>query len=331
MTTQRPAQPDALLIGAPKAGTSALHAALALHPQVFSTRPKEPKYYLCADAPPPAYCGPGDAHSQQEWIWRFEDYQRLFEPARDDQVRIESTPFYLYLRNARRRIAEELPQAKLIAVVRDPVDRAYSNWMHLWSDGLEPESDFERAFDLEQHRIAAGWAPFWHYRRQGLYGRQLDDLYRHVDADRILVVRYRELVVDPSGLLDRVCAFLGLDSGVITTIPHENSRTFVAPSPTTAVLSRVIRAGAALGQWLPPEVWRRASEPLTGLMQSRGAAARPALDPAIRTRLVERFSDDIDLLERVTGQSFEDWRKDRSAGSFAARKAASAQGGTATD
>ena len=101
MTTSRPAQPDALLIGAPKAGTSALHAALALHPQVFSTRPKEPKYYLCADAPPPAYCGPGDAHSQQEWIWRFEDYQRLFEPARDDQLRIESTPFYLYLRNAR--------------------------------------------------------------------------------------------------------------------------------------------------------------------------------------------------------------------------------------
>ena len=331
MTTSRPAQPDALLIGAPKAGTSALHAALALHPQVFSTRPKEPKYYLCADAPPPAYCGPGDAHSQQEWIWRFEDYQRLFEPARDDQLRIESTPFYLYLRNARRRIAEELPQAKLIAVVRDPVDRAYSNWMHLWSDGLEPEADFLRAFELEEQRIAAGWAPFWHYRRQGLYGRQLEDLYRHVDADRILVVRYRELVADPSGLLNRVCDFLGLDGDVISTIPHENSRAFVAPGPSTAVLARVIRAGAALGRWFPPEVWRRASEPLTGLMQSRGAASRPKLDPAIRARLVERFSADIDLLERVTGQSFEDWRKDSSAGSFAARKAASAQIGAAAD
>lgn len=253
----------------------------------------------------------------------FEDYQRLFEPAGPEQLRIESTPFYLYQRNARRRIAEELPRAKLIVVVRDPVDRAYSNWMHLWSDGLEPESDFLRAFELEQERISAGWAPFWHYRRLGFYGRQLEDLYRHVAADRIMVVRYRELVVDPSGLLDRVCAFLGLDGGVIRTIPRENSRTFVGPGPTTAVLSRVIRAGAAMGAWFPPEVWRRASEPLTGLLHSRGATARPALDRGARSRLVEQFSDDIDVLERVTGQSFEDWRKDSSAGSFAARAAAS--------
>ena len=325
MVTPRPALPDALLIGAPKAGTSALHAALALHPQVFSSRPKEPKYYLCADAPPPAYCGPGDAHSQQEWIWRFEDYQRLFEPAGADQLRIESTPFYLCQRNARRRIAEELPDAKLIVVLRDPVDRAYSNWMHLWSDGLEPEPDFQRAFDLEQERIAAGWAPFWHYRRLGLYGRQLDDLYRHVAAERIMVVRYRELIADPVGLLNRTCAFLGLDQDVIRTIPRENSRTFVGTGPTTAVLSRVIRTGAAIGAWFPPEVWRRASEPLTGLMQSRGATARPALDPKVRSRLVEDFSTDIDLLEQVTGQSFEDWRKDSSAGSFATRAAASSR------
>lgn len=319
MATPRPARPDALLIGAPKAGTSALHAALALHPQVFSSRPKEPKYYLCADAPPPAYCGPGDAHSQQEWIWRWEDYQRLFEPARDDQVRIESTPFYLYLRNARRRIAEELPQAKLIAVIRDPVDRAYSNWMHLWSDGLEPEPRFERAFGLEQQRIASGWAPFWHYRGQGLYGRQLHDLYRHVDAERVMVVRYRELVDDPAGLLDRVSIFLGLEPGVIKTIPRENSRPFVGRGPTHSVLSRVIRVGAVAGSWMPPEVWRRASEPLTGLMQRRGATARPSLDPSVRARLVATFDEDIDLLEQVTGQSFEDWRRDSSPGSFAAR------------
>ena len=69
MTSREP-RPDALIIGAPKAGTSALHAALARHPQIFASPVKEPKYYMCADAPPPAYRGPGDAHSQQEWVWR---------------------------------------------------------------------------------------------------------------------------------------------------------------------------------------------------------------------------------------------------------------------
>src|SRR3954452_17363905 len=141
MSTREP-RADALLIGAPKAGTSALHTALAMHPQVYASPVKEPKYYLCGDAPPPAYRGPGDAHSQQEWVWRRRDYQGLFAAAPPDAVRIESTPFYLYSPDARRRIAEDLPEAKLVVVVRDPIDRAYSNWMHLWADGLEPESDF---------------------------------------------------------------------------------------------------------------------------------------------------------------------------------------------
>src|SRR3954467_8876814 len=113
----RELRPDALIIGAPKAGTSALHAALARHPGVFASPVKEPKYYLCGDAPPPAYRGPGDAHSQQEWVWRRRDYQGLFAAAAPDAVRIESTPFYLHSPDARRRIAEDLPEARLVVVV----------------------------------------------------------------------------------------------------------------------------------------------------------------------------------------------------------------------
>src|SRR3954453_5028767 len=111
----RPAQPDFLIIGAPKAGTPALHSALTRHPEVFSSTPKEPKYWLCDDAPPPAWRGPGDAHSQQEWIWRRHDSGRIFEPAGDGQVRGESTPFYLWSRGAHRRLAESRPDVRLIA------------------------------------------------------------------------------------------------------------------------------------------------------------------------------------------------------------------------
>src|SRR5688572_5407956 len=164
--------PDFLIIGAPKAGTTALHAALNQHPEVLMSAPKEPKYWLCAGAPPPAWCGPGDKHSQQEWIWRHSDYERLFEPAVAGQVRGESTPFYLWSRGAHRRIAEALPDVKLIAVVRDPIDRAYSNWMHLWSDGLEPLEDFEQALAAQAERIDRGWAPFWRYIELGQYGEQ---------------------------------------------------------------------------------------------------------------------------------------------------------------
>jgi Sulfotransferase family len=314
-------RPDALIIGAPKAGTSALHAALAQHPQIYAPPVKEPKYYMCWDAPPPAYRGPGDTHSNKEWIWRREDYKALFHGAPKDAVRLDSTPFYLYLRGARRRIAEELPEARLIVVVRDPIDRAYSNWMHLWVDGLEPISDFVEAWRAEDSRVAAGWAPFWHYRRLGAYGEQLADLLDLVERDRIFVLRYWQLVSQPHETLARVAAFLGIAEDHVTTIPPDNARPFVEPGIRATVLGRVIRAGAAAGTYAPPQVWRRVSKPLVGLLQRGGPTRRPKLAPEQRTALLGDCLDDIALLEQTLGQSFEDWRSAAGRGSFVERTA----------
>ena len=313
--------PDALIIGAPKAGTSALHAALAQHPQIYASPVKEPKYYMCWDAPPPAYCGPGDAHSNQEWVWRREDYQALFQKAPEDAVRLESTPFYLSTRGARHRIAEELARAKLIVIVRDPIDRAYSNWMHLWVDGLEPISDFVEAWRAEDSRVAAGWAPFWHYQRLGRYGEQLADLLGRVERERVFVLRYWQLVSQPRETLNRVASFLGIAEDQVGMIPPDNARPFVEPGVRTSVLGRVIRAGAGSGAYLPPRVWRRASKPLVGLLQHGGAAQRPKLAPEQRTALLGDCLDDIALLEQTLGESFEDWRSEVGRGSFAERAA----------
>jgi hypothetical protein len=307
-------------MGAPKAGTTALHAALTQHPQIFMSDPKEPKYWMCDDAPPPHWRGPGDKHSQQEWVWRREDYLRLFAAAPARTVRGESTPFYLWHRTAQRRIAENLPHAKLIAVVRDPIDRAYSNWMHLWSDGLEPVADFEAAFAKEHDRIAKGWAPFWRYAQLGRYGEQLAHLFSFVDQDRVLVLRYRSIVDDPRGTVDRTCEFLGIAPGHVDSIPHDNSRGFAEPGPRTALLSRLVRAGAWAGQFAPPRVWRRASRPLVGRLAG-GNAVRPKLSADARARLLPFFADDIALLSQITGERFHDWLSTESRGSFRERAA----------
>jgi hypothetical protein len=318
----RPERPDFIIIGAPKAGTTALHSALAQHPEVFTTTPKEPKYWLCGDAPPPHWIGPGDAHSQQEWIWRRRDYDALFRPAASHQVRGESTPFYLWSYPAHRRIAEHLPDVKLVAVVRDPIDRAYSNWMHLWSDGLESEPDFERAFAQQRQRIDAGWAPFWRYRDLGLYGRQLAHLYRYVDRQRVLVVRYRDLVETPARTVDEVCRFLGISESHVSSIPRDNSRTYAEPGWRTEVFGRAVRVGAWLGQFAPPEVWRAASVPLIARLSS-GDSHRPKLGPEARARLLPHFEEDIALLSELTGEAFNLWRSAESRGSFGERVAAS--------
>jgi len=315
----RECRADALIMGAPKAGTSALHAALTQHPQIYASPVKEPKYYMCWDAPPPSYRGPGDAHSNQEWIWRRADYQRLFQGAPEQSIRLESTPFYLYAPGARRKIAEELPEAKLIIIVRDPIDRAYSNWMHLWADGLEPIPDFVDAWHAEDSRIDAGWAPFWHYQRLGRYGEQLADLLGRVDRERVFVLRYWQLVSQPKETLNRVARFLGIAQDQVGMIPPDNARPFVEPGVRAAVLGRVIRAGATAGTHFPPDLWRRASKPLVNLLQRGGPTQRPKLASEQRRALLGDCLDDIALLEHTLGESFEDWRSAAGRGSFAER------------
>jgi hypothetical protein len=313
--------PDFFLIGAPKAGTSALHAALALHPHLHLSRVKEPKYYMCGDSPPPAYKGPGDAHSSQEWIWQRDRYLDLFAAAPEGTLVGESTPFYLYNRDARRRIAVDRPDAKLVAVLRDPVDRAYSNWMHLWMDGLEPLPDVVEAVRQEQRRVDAGWAPFWHYSRLGMYGRQVQDLFDHFPRDQVLLLRYRDLVDAPDQTLNRVFGFLGVEGAEVDTIPTDNSRPFVRDGVRARTVGPVIRAGAAVGQFLPPKVWRTVSKPLISQLHKGGDSSRPGLTPEQRELLLAPHLEDIALLEEVTGESFEQWRTYRDGGSFESRRA----------
>jgi hypothetical protein len=316
-----PRPPDFILIGAPKAGTSALHAALARHPGLHLSPVKEPKYYLCGDSPPPAYKGPGDAHSNREWIWQRGRYLDLFEGAADGVPRGESTPFYLYNRDARRRMAADNPAAKLVAVLRDPVDRAYSNWMHLWMDGLEPVPDVVEAVRREPGRLDAGWAPFWHYQGLGMYGRQVADLLDHFPREQVLLLRYKQLVDKPLSTLDRVCTFLGVTSAPVGEVPQDNSRRFVQQGPRTKALSSFIRTGATVGQFFPPEVWRKVSRPLVEQLQRGGDPSRPRLTPGQRATLLEPHLPDIELLERVTGESFADWKGYRDGGTYRSRRA----------
>ncbi len=310
-----------VIAGAPKAGTTALHGALATHPDLYLTSVKEPKYYLTGGFRPSRATqrGPGDAHSAREWIWRRDRFLGLFDAAPVGAVRGEATPFYLYDADAVRRLVEDVPDVKVIAVIRDPVDRAYSNWMHLWADGLEPEVDFATAVDLEPARIAAGWAPFWHYRGLGRYGEQLQRLFTLVPREHVLVVRYRDLVREPDRTLDRACEFLGVRTGVVHLVAPDNVKPFVADTTANRALGYAVRTGAAAGAWLPPEAWRVASRPLIAARHRRGGV-RPTLSTETRRRVLDGLLDDIGLLEDITGESFDDWRSDVGRGSFQARR-----------
>jgi hypothetical protein len=295
------AWPDFFVAGAPKAGTTALHAALARHPSLYLSPVKEPKFFL-TDGPPPQRGGPGDVRTYREHVWRRSDYEKLFEPATAGQLRGESTPFYLYRYDALRSIKATIPHARLIVVLRDPVERAHSNWTHLWSAGLDPIGDFVQACAEEETRIEAGWADFWHYKALGRYGEQLQRLYEVFPREQVLVIRYRSIVEQPTIVLDRICAFLRVPQGQLAEVPRENVTAHPDPTLKHRVLSAALRVGHAI-PGVPTDALERTLQ--------RDSPPRRPLTWEERSALLPKFEADIRLLESLTGEDFSLWRQPR--------------------
>jgi hypothetical protein len=184
----------------------------------------------------------------------------------------------------------------------------------MWSAGLEKEADFLAACAREPARRAAGWADMWHYQGLGSYGSQLRDLYTRFDRDQVCLVRYRDLHDSPRATVEKVCAFLGVATGQVSTIPRDNVRAYVADSASNAVLRLLLRTGGRFGQHFPVPARRAVSGPLLALLhrsrqgyRTSAGPARPRLTPAQRARLVPAFEAEIRLLEEVTGDSYADW------------------------
>jgi Sulfotransferase family len=322
---QTMALPDFLIAGVPKAGTTALHAALSRHPGLYLSPIKEPKFFL-TDGPPPTKGGPGDALTYREHVWERDKYEALFDAAPLGALRGEATPLYLHDPDAMRRIQDLIPDAKLIVVIRDPVERAHSNWTHLWSAGLEPVGDFVLACAEEERRIAAGWASFWHYTGLGRYGAQLDHAFSLFPREQVLVLRYRLLIDEPAATLERICGFLGVEGGVLGEIPRENVTAH--PEQTLAYRAAALgmRASAAVGRRLPGSAATAATHRLERFLQ-RGRRERQPLSWEQRQAILPKFTADIKLLETVLDEDFSDWLapRDRSGNMVGARPPGQAQ------
>jgi Sulfotransferase family len=315
------ALPDFLVAGVPKAGTTALHAALSRHPGLYLPPIKEPKFFL-TEGPPPARGGPGDALTYREHVWERDKYEALFDAAPPGALRGEATPLYLYDPDAMRRIRALIPDARLIVIVRDPVERAHSNWTHLWSAGLEPVGDFVCACAEEERRIAAGWASFWHYTGLGRYGEQLAHAFSLFPREQVLVLRYRLLIDDPMATLDRICGFLGVEAGILAEIPRENVTAHPERTLSHRAVSLGVRASDAVGRLLPGKAATAGTHQLERFLQ-RGRRERQPLSWEQRQAMLPKFTADIRLLESVLGEAFSDWLapRDRSGGQVGARPA----------
>ena len=222
------ALPNLFVIGAPKCGTTSLHHYLDQHPQIAMSVVKEPKYFL-TDGARPAYRGPGDERACRGYVVDRRAYERLFRyPEGPLSYAGESSPYYLWDPGAAPKIRRLVPEARLVAVLREPTIRAYSNWADLREQGRE-KLEFADALAAEGRRRAEDWEPFWCYRSLGLYGEQLSRLLAVFPSRQVKVVLFEELAESPRRVVDDVLDFLGLDPLGEGLVVERRNATMYAP------------------------------------------------------------------------------------------------------
>ncbi|MGC9360471.1 MAG: sulfotransferase family protein [Anaerolineae bacterium] len=203
--------PDYVIIGAQKAGTTSLQKALARHPDVCTSLVKEVHYF--------------DLHYDQGERWYRAHFCRDVSQARAEKpghpvVTGEATPFYLAHPMAAERAAHTIPDARLIVLLRDPVERAYSQYAHevrLGHEHATVHNAFARelALGADDERIGPLGIDAWtlshrSYLYRGLYAKQLAAWFARFDADQFLILRSEDYFAEPVETLDQVCAFLGV-------------------------------------------------------------------------------------------------------------------------
>lgn len=281
--------PQFLVIGAYKSGSTAIQEVLQAHPQVFLPA-KGPSFFAFDDAP--AIDRPLPPGTVRDWA----AYEALFAQASSDRVRGEVSPEYLANPWSCGRIRARVPEVKLVAILRNPVERAFSDYLMYVRDGEEKE-DFAGALAAQVERRRAG-SPTGYYLETGFYGRQLRPYFETFPREQIQIHLFDDFAADPDAVLAPLFAFLGVDPALGETPERAVN---VSGVPRNALVGVAVRGGRRVAPLLPETVRRRAKTALV-----RGLD-RPALDADVRRRLVEVYREDVAELERLLGRPLGPW------------------------
>lgn len=293
--------PNFLVIGAGKAGTSSIYYYLKQHPQVYMSPLKEPKFFAL-EGETLNYQGPDREIVNRVSVNNLKDYQNLFQGASTEIAIGEASPMYLYSPKAPSKIKTYLPQVKLIAILRDPVERAFSSFTHLLREGYETLS-FERALAEEENRIQKKWAPLWHYKQKGYYYEQLKRYYDIFDREQIQVYLYEDLQTNSTNLIQSIYDFVGVDHTFIPDLSKKN----VSGNPKSRWVHDLFTKDNPIKTLLKPLFPKQLRRNIADTAIEQNLGAKPMLSSETHHQLQQLYREDILQLQDLIGRDLSAW------------------------
>jgi hypothetical protein len=297
-------RPNLFIIGAPKSGTTSLYEYLRGHPDVFMSVMKEPFYFS-----PDVVSGP--RRRQLRHPVDEAAYLDLFADARAERWVGEASTGYMVSDVAAKLVAEFEPDARMIAMLRNPVDVAHALHDERVSHGTEEITDFQAALDAEPDRHAGKRLPAGTsrlgatYLPSGRFAEQLERWFSAFSRERVHVVVFDDFAADTAASFEEVLRFLDVDAGYRPSSfeihnPSHRMRTGVVGTHRRSRAGRVLRklVGRVAGDRRATRLAREARHSRL----ARSSSAREPLSPALRDRLEAEFADDVARLGDMLGR-----------------------------
>lgn len=305
--------PNFLIIGAAKSATSSLHEYLRQHPEVAMSVCKEPHFYsrrVTGGHPLEYYTQESSDpfSSSQNSGCRLtlnqQNYEKLFTHVREEKAIGESSVSYLATPGVAELIRSEWPQMKLVVLLRNPIERAYSAYLNMRRVGVE-QLPFQEALKQEEKRKSEKALFMLQYREMGNYYQQLKPYRRCFPPNQLLVVTYDDWVKDKKCFFRQLFRFLEVDEHfqVDTRFDYNRSGT-----PRSQRLHDWIikpnRWRRAIGKWMPGEIrWR-----LRKLVRDANLTPKTPMPVESYNELRESYLPEIERLEGLLDWDLSHWK-----------------------
>lgn len=296
-------QPNFFIVGAPKCGTTALSVYLQTHPNIFITLPKEPHFF--AD----------EFHILQITTWS--EYLSLFETVKAEHKAIgEASVHYLCSELALSKIYHYNPDAKIIAMLRNPIDLVYSYHSHLlYNIGDEDESDFEKAWHLQTSRQQGQNLPLLccspatlQYRNIGALGTQVEKMFSIFPREQIKVILFDDFKTSTQSVYEDVLTFLEVPNDNKIDFPQINKNSKHRIPFLGKLTEKTPKVLVAIGKIIKQSLGIKSLGIIKKIKKANlKEFERLPLDPNFRSYLVDEFKDEIVKLSDILNTDLSHW------------------------
>ncbi|MGF1491796.1 MAG: sulfotransferase [Microcoleaceae cyanobacterium] len=293
--------PNFILIGAVKSGTTSAYQYLKEHPEIYMSSVKEPKFFQW-EGESFNFTSPCDRKIYDGSIKTLEEYKSLFEQVDGERAVGEASPSYLYNESVPMKMHRHLPDAKLIAILRQPADRAFSHYLHTRWLGYET-LHFEAALQQEPERIQLNWGPIWHYKQQGYYYNQIKRFQDVFGKDQMRIYLFDDFKKNTLAVVQDMYAYLGVDPDFRPKVEQRHNEHFFSKNQ---ILQSWIEDSSFAKSFVKTVLPDSLRERIVKTVRSANDF-KPVMDQDLRQELTTSYNEDILKLQDLIQKDLSSW------------------------